>query len=84
MVKKKRETRKENMHKKKKSEKFNDPQVFNFNFHFLLVVSGRELLVGLVDEDEFVDKPSKPTTDERPNPVDPVVLPAPAHNSWSE
>lgn len=65
---------------KKKSEKFN--KIHNFISH--LVVSGRELLVGVANEDDLVDKPSKPTTDKWPSPVDPVVGPAPAYNSWAE
>lgn len=49
-----------------------------------LVVSGWELLVGVADEDDLVDDSGDATTDERADPVDPVVFPGPANNGRSE
>jgi len=49
-----------------------------------LVVSGGELLVGVADEDDLVDNTSESTTNERANPVDPVVGPGPANNGRAE
>ena len=43
------------------------------------VVCGGELLVSVADEEDLVHKSSKPSSDQRPGPVDPVVGPGPAH-----
>ncbi|KAK7368024.1 hypothetical protein VNO80_10046 [Phaseolus coccineus] len=40
-----------------------------------ILVSRWELLVGVANEDDLVDNPTEATTDERANPVDPVVIP---------
>lgn len=52
--------------------------------HWLLLFSGRQGNMGGADEAELVDKSSKPTSDQRPGPVDPVVGPVPADQSWAE
>ena len=50
------------------------------------VVCAGELVVGVGvgvgDEEELVHKSSKPTSDQRPGPVYPVVGPGPAHQGW--
>lgn len=40
--------------------------------------------MGVADEDELVDETSEPTTDKGSDPVDPVVVPCPANQGWSE
>lgn len=81
---KKKKGHKQEKHTQKKKLKRNSI-IHNFKFHFIshLVVSGWKLLMGVVaNEKNFIDNSSKPTTDKWAGPVDPVVGPAPAHNSW--
>lgn len=48
------------------------------------VIRGGELLVGMADEEELVDKAGDSTADQWAKPVDPVVVPGPAHHGGSE
>ncbi|MFS7990216.1 hypothetical protein Hanom_Chr11g01056161 [Helianthus anomalus] len=43
-----------------------------------------QMVMSLVNKEELIDKPSKTTTNQRPNPVNPVIGPGPAHQSGSK
>ena len=57
-------------------------QTLSFNVSLFLNVSDGQWLVGIVVEDELVHKACNPTSNQRPSPVNPVVGPVPADQSW--
>lgn len=46
---------------------------------FLIITSAKPL-TAMANKDELIHKPSKPTANERPNPINPMIFPTPAHH----